>query len=133
MKEHLFCNVEGYSGQSSEFVDAERKYDTKVYNIILIFIVWTASNFLPTNVVNVLVFAPDYTAWKVSRYWVISGPYLDIFHAVLNSWNIYSKLISFRITCFTLNSIRDKKVLHHKNHKEEFCRTNATGEDDKYQ
>ena len=39
LKEHLFRNVEGYSGQSLIFVDAERKYHIKVYNVILIFLV----------------------------------------------------------------------------------------------
>ena len=71
LKEHLFRNVGGYSSQNSIFVDPEPKYHTNIYNIILIFLVWTAPKFLPTNVVNVLVF---------------------------------SKLILFRITCFSLNS-----------------------------
>ena len=30
----------------------------------------------------------DYTAWKVSKYRVFSGPYLDTFHVVVQS-NIY--------------------------------------------
>ena len=55
--EHLFRNVERHSGQNSIFIEAEQKYHTKVYNIILIFLVWAASKLLPTNVVNVLVFS----------------------------------------------------------------------------
>ena len=103
LAEHLFLNVEGYSGKNSIFVDAERKYHTKIYNIILIFLVWAASKLLPTNIVNVLVF------WSA-----------------LTSWNIHSRLVSFRITCFTLNRSRSENVLQHKDHKNVFCRTKTT-------
>ena len=65
----------------------ERKYNTEVYNIISIFLVWAAPKLLPTNVVSVLVF------W-----------------AALNSWNICSRLILFRVNCFTGNSSRNKKI-----------------------
>ena len=93
MKEQFFRNIERYSGQNSMFVDAEQKFHSKVYNNFLIFPVWAAPKLLPTNAVNVLVFC---SAW--------------------NSWNIYSTLTSFRITCFTLSSSRNKK----------FCRINTT-------
>ena len=46
-----------------------------------IFLLWTAPKLMSTNLVNVLVF-------------------LSLF----NSWSSYSRLISFRITCFNLNS-----------------------------
>ena len=56
---------------------------------------------------------PDWIWRDTVRMWVKYRPeiipYLGTFHAMLNSWNIYSKLISFRIICFTLNSVGDKK------------------------
>ena len=38
----------------------------------------------------------------------------------------YSRLISFRITCSALNSTRYEKVLQHKDHTKDFCRTKTT-------
>ena len=82
----MFSNVEGYSGQNSIFAGTEWKYHTEVYNIISIFLVWAASKLLPTNLVNIFVF------WSV-----------------LNSCNIYARLMSFRITCFTRNGSKNNK------------------------
>ena len=94
----MFRNVEEYSVQNSVFRDAERKYHTNIFNATLIFLVWAASKLGFTNVVNILVF------WSA-----------------LNSWNIYSKLISFRIICFNLNSIKNENVVQHKDHKKNYA------------
>ena len=52
LKGHLFNNVEGYPCKNSFFVDAERQYHTKVYDIISSALVWVAPKILLTNVVN---------------------------------------------------------------------------------
>ena len=55
LKEPLVNNSEGKLGRSCLFVDAYRQDHTKVYNIILSFLVWAAPEILWAKV-NVLVF-----------------------------------------------------------------------------
>ena len=52
LKEHLLNNVEGYLCQNSLFIDAERQYHTKVYNIISNILVWVSRKIFRINVVN---------------------------------------------------------------------------------
>ena len=70
MKEHFFRNVDGYSAKYSIFVDAERKYHEKVYNIFSIF--WAALKLLPTSV-TVLLFwsALSNLVWYRSESFVL--------------------------------------------------------------
>ena len=53
LKEYFFNNVEGYLCQNSLFRDAERRYHTKVYNIISSILVWVAPKILRLNAVNI--------------------------------------------------------------------------------
>ena len=39
-----------------------------------------------------------FTAWKVSKYGVISGPYLDTFHAVIIRTQILKRFISHEMS-----------------------------------
>ena len=95
-----------------------------------------------------------YTAWKVSKYGVISGPYLDTFHAVLllqNTlpWVVFKSYI--KLLClvhYVLHLSEDNKVtnlyhyswLHNKNYrptsvkvKQNKSKVNVFSEDENYQ